>query len=104
MLLSGTGVGLTQSAIIAAGSSVLPAHQYATGTGIINTARQIGSAIGVAILVSVLGAGSHVGDYVAGWWFIVAGSFLAALAAPLLSAPSSSTVDIPAYRTSPENA
>jgi EmrB/QacA subfamily drug resistance transporter len=103
LLLSGTGVGLTQSAIIAAGSSVLPAHQYATGTGIINTARQVGSAIGVAILVGVLGAGLQVGDYVAGWWFMVAGSFLAALAAPLLSARVTSTVDIPAYHTSPEN-
>ena len=104
VLLSGIGVGLTQSAIIAAGSSVLPAHQYATGTGIINTARQLGSAIGVAILVSVLGAGLRAGDYVPGWWFITAAALLAALVAPLLAAPVRSTVDIPAYHTSPENA
>jgi EmrB/QacA subfamily drug resistance transporter len=103
-LLSGIGVGLTQSSIIAAGSSVLPAHQYATGTGIINTARQVGSAIGVAILVGVLGTGLHAGDYVAGWWFIVAGALIAALVAPLLGAPATSTVDISAYHTAPENA
>jgi hypothetical protein len=99
LLLSGTGVGLTQSAIIAAGSSVLPAHQYATGTGIINTARQVGSAIGVAILVSVLGAGLHVGDYVAGWWVIAGCAFLATPAAPLLGTRDTSTVDVPAYHT-----
>ena len=107
LVLSGTGVGLTQSAIIAAGSSVLPAHQYATGTGIINTARQVGSAIGVAILVSVLGSGSHVGDYLPGWWFIAAGAFLAALSAPLLGPPAATTdstmdepMPVPAYHTS----
>ncbi|HEY4018591.1 MAG TPA: MFS transporter [Pseudonocardiaceae bacterium] len=104
LLLSGTGVGLTQSAIIAAGSSVLPANQYATGTGIINTARQVGSAIGVAILVSLLGAGLHAGDYVAGWWVIAGCASLAALAAPLLGAPATSTADVPAYHTSPDAA
>jgi EmrB/QacA subfamily drug resistance transporter len=96
LLLSGTAVGLTQSAIIAAGSSVLPAHQYATGTGVINTARQLGSAIGVAILVSVLGAGIHVSDYRPAWWVLAAAALLAAAAAPLLGAPATAVQTSPA--------
>ena len=100
LLLSGIGVGLAGSTIIAAGSAVLPAHQYATGTGIINTARQVGSAIGVAILVSLLGPGRHVADYFAGWWVIAACAMLAALSASLLGVPARSTVDVPAYHTS----
>jgi hypothetical protein len=63
LVACGTGVGLTQASLLAAGASVLPAHQYATGTGISNTARQVGSTIGVAALVSVLGVGLTVGDY-----------------------------------------
>jgi hypothetical protein len=73
-------------ALLAAGASVLPAHQYATGTGISNTARQVGSAIGVAALVSVLGVGLTVGDYRAGWWLMAAAGAIAALVAPLLKA------------------
>ncbi|HEX3779484.1 MAG TPA: MFS transporter [Pseudonocardiaceae bacterium] len=99
LLLSGIGVGLTQSAIIAAGSSVLPAHQYATGTGVINTARQLGSAIGVATLVSVLGAGLHVGDYRTGWWVLAAAALLAAATAPLLGAPTTAEAARPGSAT-----
>ncbi|HEX5404160.1 MAG TPA: MFS transporter, partial [Pseudonocardiaceae bacterium] len=45
VLLAGVGVGFSQASIIGAGAATLPAHRYATGTGIINTARQIGSAV-----------------------------------------------------------
>ena len=81
-------MGLTQASLLAAGASVLPSHQHATGTGIINTARQVGTAIGVAALVSVLGGGLTAGDYRTGWWLMAAGA-VAALVAPLLKAPRS---------------
>jgi hypothetical protein len=66
---------------------VLPPHQYATGTGIINTARQVGTVIGVAALVSVLGGGLTAADYRTGWWLMAAAGAVAALAAPLLRVP-----------------
>jgi len=78
--LSGTGVGLTQSAIIAAGSSVLPAHQYATGTGSstphARSARDRRRDPGQRARRRTARR-----RYVAGWWFIAVGALLAALAA-----------------------
>ena len=84
LLLSGTGVGLSQASIIGAGASVLPPRQYATGTGIINTSRQVGSAIGVAILVGVLGAGLVASDYHAAFVVMAGCGVLAAVAAAAL--------------------
>ena len=56
MLLTGIGVGLTLPTFMAAGAAVLPAHSFATGSAVINMLRQIGLAIGVAILIAILGA------------------------------------------------
>jgi EmrB/QacA subfamily drug resistance transporter len=78
VLLAGIGVGLSQASIISAGAATLPANRYATGTGIINTARQIGSAVGVAILVALLGAGVHVADYRPAWLVMSVCGLLAA--------------------------
>jgi EmrB/QacA subfamily drug resistance transporter len=58
MLLTGIGVGLTLPTFMAAGAAVLPAHSFATGSAVINMLRQIGLAIGVAILIAVLGTPS----------------------------------------------
>ncbi len=55
MLLTGVGVGLTMPTFTAAGAAALPAHSFATGSGMINMLRQIGLAIGVALLIAVLG-------------------------------------------------
>ncbi len=55
MLLTGVGVGLTMPTFTATGAAALPAHSFATGSGMINMLRQIGLAIGVAILIAVLG-------------------------------------------------
>ena len=40
----------------AVAAGVLPAHRFATGSGILNMSRQIGLALGVAILVALIGA------------------------------------------------
>jgi EmrB/QacA subfamily drug resistance transporter len=78
VLLAGIGVGLSQASLLSAGAATLPAHRYATGTGIINTARQIGSAVGVAVLVALLGAGAHPGDYRPAWLVMACCGLLAA--------------------------
>jgi EmrB/QacA subfamily drug resistance transporter len=84
LLLAGVGVGLSQASMISAGAAALPAHRYATGTGIINTARQVGSAVGVAVLVAVLGAGTHPADYRSAWLMMAcAGVAAAGLAAAI---------------------
>jgi EmrB/QacA subfamily drug resistance transporter len=55
MILTGIGVGLTLPTMMATGASSLPPHSFATGSAVINMLRQIGLAIGVAILIAILG-------------------------------------------------
>ena len=55
MLLTGTGVGLTLPTLVSAAVSAVPPHRFATGSGIVTMARQVGIVLGVAILVTVLG-------------------------------------------------
>lgn len=54
-LLGGLGVGLILPTLSALVGSALPAHQWGSGSSLINTARQGGSVLGVALLVSVIG-------------------------------------------------
>src|SRR5207302_2217023 len=53
LILAGAGAGLTQAPLFAAASS-LPANRAGTGSGVLNMARQTGSALGVAMLVALL--------------------------------------------------
>lgn len=55
LLLSGMGVGLVLPSLSAAAVNRLPADQYAVGSAVIQATRQIGSVIGVAITVLLLG-------------------------------------------------
>jgi EmrB/QacA subfamily drug resistance transporter len=56
MLLGGTGVGLAMGTLIAAGVQALPPARAATGSALVNSARQISAAIGVALLVTIVGS------------------------------------------------
>jgi EmrB/QacA subfamily drug resistance transporter len=84
MLVSGIGVGLALGTLLAAGATSLPAHRSATGSAIINSTRQISSALGVALLVTILGtaAGSPHGYDVS--WSVGAGLALLAAGASLV--------------------
>src|ERR1700742_3049625 len=53
MILCGIGVGLTQAPLFAS-AATLSAHRATTGSGVLNTARQVGSAVGVALLVALM--------------------------------------------------
>jgi hypothetical protein len=66
-------VGLALSSFIAAGATPLPADRSATASGTVNSGRQIASALGVAVLVTVLtsSTGSVVRHYDLGWWIAV---------------------------------
>ncbi len=88
MLLTGIGVGLTLPTLMATAASSLPPPSFATGSGVVNMVRQVGMAIGVAVLVAVLGDPSspaaRLDAFRRGWWVIAAVALLGALAAPLL--------------------
>ena len=58
LLLSGASVGLVMPSLSAAAVSRLPAEHYAVGSAVNQATRQIGSVIGVAIVVLLLGHAS----------------------------------------------
>jgi EmrB/QacA subfamily drug resistance transporter len=84
MILTGIGVGLTLPTFMAAGASSLPQHSFATGSAVINMLRQIGLAIGIAVLIAVLGSPhspvATLHAYVRASWIIAALSLAAGLA------------------------
>ncbi len=88
MLLTGAGVGLTLPTLMATAAGSLPAHAFATGSAVVNMIRQVGMAIGVAVLVAVLGAADTDAGKLAAfhrsWWTIVVIALAGAAAAPLL--------------------
>ncbi len=74
-MLGGAGVGMALGTLPAAAASELPPSRFATGTAVFSMARQLGTAIGVAVLVALLND-SVGGDLLAGlrrgWWFCLA--------------------------------
>ena len=64
-LLGGAGVGLTIPSLLGAGSASLTPGRFGTGSGILNTARQVGTVLGVAGLVAILSRVSPVDPLVA---------------------------------------
>ena len=61
-LLVGLGIGLTFPVLSAAAVSSLPAASFGVGSAVNQTARQVGGAMGVAVLVLILGDASTGGD------------------------------------------
>jgi EmrB/QacA subfamily drug resistance transporter len=55
MLMTGTGVGLTLPTLVSAAVAAVPPHRFATGSGVVNMARQVGIVLGVSVLVTVVG-------------------------------------------------
>src|SRR6185369_8155469 len=69
-MLGGIGVGLTLGTLPTAATAELPPSRFATGSAVFGMARQLGSAIGVAVLVALIaGATDLYGGVRAGWWF-----------------------------------
>jgi hypothetical protein len=85
MLMSGSGVGLVIPTLTGAGASSLAPERFATGAAVLTMGRQVGSALGIAVLVAVLGTGAAtVADFHAAWLIsglggLVTGILMAAL-------------------------
>ena len=80
MLIGGIGVGLMIPSLTGAVAATLAPARLATGIAVQTTGRQIGSALGFAILVAVLGTPHTAGDFNSAWKFMMAASLLAGVA------------------------
>jgi EmrB/QacA subfamily drug resistance transporter len=84
MLVTGIGVGLTLPSLMSTAASSLPPQSFATGSAVVNMLRQVGFAVGVAMLVAVLGNPVGAGALTAfrhGWYAAAAAGLAAAVAA-----------------------
>ena len=82
-LLGGAGVGLVLPTLSAAATGPLPPARFATGTAVLGMSRQLGSALGVAILVAIIGhpsPGGAVDAFRNGWTFMIVASLVAGTA------------------------
>jgi hypothetical protein len=82
-ILVGIGVGLVLPNVAAAVASTLPPASLATGTAVLSASRQVGAALGVAILVAILGSAAIAGtadDFDKAWLMIAISAGLAAVA------------------------
>ncbi len=77
MLIGGVGVGLVIPSLTGAVAATLAPARLATGIAVQTTGRQLGSALGFAILIAVLGTPRSAADFNAGWRFMLAASLLA---------------------------
>lgn len=65
--LVGVGVGFTFPVLSAAAVSSLPPARFAVGSAVNQTARQIGGALGIAVLVALIGSQRHLADPIDGF-------------------------------------
>ena len=91
MVLTGIGVGMTLASVSNAAVSALPPERFATGAAVLSMGRQLGIALGVAILIAIYGkpaAADAVAHFHHGWWFMAAAGATAALAALAIGKPN----------------
>jgi EmrB/QacA subfamily drug resistance transporter len=88
MMIGGAGVGLVIPTLTGAGASSLAPERFATGAAVLTMGRQIGAALGVAVLVAVLGtATANAADFHSAWLISVAGGASAGLLLAAIGPP-----------------
>jgi len=97
-LIVGLGIGLTFPVLSAAAVSSLPAHRYAVGSAVNQTARQVGGAIGIAVLVMLLGTPSGAADAVEHfhhvWIYCAIAATLSGFIGALIPRPTAQQVEL----------
>ncbi|HEY3960820.1 MAG TPA: MFS transporter [Solirubrobacteraceae bacterium] len=92
-MIGGAGVGLVIPTLTGAGASSLPPERFATGAAVLTMGRQIGAALGVAVLVAVLGTSTrNAADFHSAWLITVAGAIATGLALAAIGGPAREAV------------
>ena len=84
MLATGIGVGLTLPTLMATATGALPPVGFAAGSAVVNTVRQVGLAVGVAVLVALLGGAPDLAAFQRAWWVFAGTSLLASASVAVL--------------------
>jgi EmrB/QacA subfamily drug resistance transporter len=87
MVIGGLGVGLVIPSLTGAVAATLPPARIATGIAVQTTGRQLGSALGFAILIAVLGTPHSAADFTDAWLFMLTASLLAGISLLAIGAP-----------------
>ena len=64
LLLGGVGMGMTMTPVTAAAMSAVSADKAGVGSAVLNSARQVGGSLGIAVMGSIVGGAS---DYLTGF-------------------------------------
>jgi len=84
-LLTGAGVGLVLPSLSSVAGLALPSHRWGAGSGAINTARQLGTVLGTAILTMIYQPNIDLAAIRRGWGFVATAAGAAALIAAVLA-------------------
>jgi EmrB/QacA subfamily drug resistance transporter len=85
-LLTGLGVGLILPSLSGVVGTVLPPPRWGAGSSMVNTARQIGTVLGTAVLVAVFAGTPDLADFRRGWLLVLATAVLTSAGGLLIAA------------------
>jgi hypothetical protein len=84
-LFTGAGVGLVIPSLSAVSGLALPSHRWGAGSALTNTARQLGTVLGTAILTMIYQPGIDLAAIRRGWGFTASAAGTSALIAAALA-------------------
>jgi hypothetical protein len=94
LFAGGISAGLTQAPLFAA-AGTLPPDRATTGSAVLNMARQVGSAVGVAVVVVIVGSGAaHTADFHHVWVAEMIAGLAAALAVAVTAGPGRRSAEV----------
>jgi EmrB/QacA subfamily drug resistance transporter len=97
MIIGGAGVGLVIPTLTGAGASSLPPERFATGAAVLTMGRQIGAALGVSVLVAVLGTtATAASDFHSAWTITLVAALATGVALAALGPPVRGRAPVPA--------